>query len=335
MTDQQMPDQQIDARLREAGERWRAANSGTTPAVELDEIEDLPPVRHAARRSRFLMVAAAAAIVGLVAGGAFVLRGGSSPHPAPNAESSGLERTVWMITGLDGNTPTQRSTATLYIDGNGHLVADDECRVVGATVTQSGQHLTMRDVSVRFRSCTDQYGPGVYDKGTEILRGPATYSIDGNSLTITRAGTGTLHLQAATADLAQPSLDTPTITDTNWLRPDGSSLRIADDGSVASPCAGGRATLDASSVRISSCPDWDGTWQWSILGNRLELKSVNETRDLTWQPVDEAITDPAHLIGPTWHLRAVAGEPPATPSASLRFTADSVTSNDGCASVTR
>src|SRR5689334_6004718 len=219
-----MTDEQMDARLRAAGQRWRERSDGDTVVAELPDVAEELPSLSPHRRRTWFVAAAAAAVVALIAGLTFALRG-EPRHGTPNAETAGLEGVVWLLPATR-DMGSSAPPPTLYIGRDGTLVADDECRLIGGHATVIGQRLTLRDFVVRLKQCTDQYGSGFYDKGTNVLRGPAKYSINSAGLTITRAGFGSLHFVTAPKDVLPPSLDVPTLTDTNWRAPDGKTLRI-------------------------------------------------------------------------------------------------------------
>src|SRR3954462_8570335 len=112
-----MTDEQMDARLRAAGERWRNDNT-TVVAVEEPVIEE--PIQvvpgRLARRRWGLLASAAAVAAALVVGGTFLLRG-TPAGPTPTGDPAALEGHVWPLTDSQGVDPT----ATLYVDRHGNL----------------------------------------------------------------------------------------------------------------------------------------------------------------------------------------------------------------------
>ena len=202
-----MTDEHMDARLRAAGERWRADNEAAAgvdvaATVAASETEILAP---APRRPRHWGLFASAAVVtaALVVGGALVLPGGDHPTGNPELNNAGLVGRVWELVGYeDADLPSQSppgpppqlqlrdsSNATFYIGPDGQLVADDSCAVLGAKADVGSGQLTVTDQVVRYRSCTDTVGDMVFTSGrTDVLDGTADYQIDGNSMTISRAG---------------------------------------------------------------------------------------------------------------------------------------------------
>src|SRR5205807_9718013 len=88
-----MTDEQLDARLRAAGEAWRAAND---PSIAVPSGLDeplMPPGRSHPHGPRRTAVFAAAAVVtaALVAGAGFLLSGGNTHKRATDAAATPLE----------------------------------------------------------------------------------------------------------------------------------------------------------------------------------------------------------------------------------------------------
>lgn len=338
MTDQRMDDQQMEGRLRAAGERFRAGNPGTdVPADVADATDVTPIVPH--RRSRYLLVAAAAAVVVLVVGLTLALRGSTHAPPPPSVDNAGLQGNVWLVSN-DGRP----STAALYISRTGELVADDDCRLIGAKTRVVGGRLTLSDVTVRLKACTDQYGPGFYDKGTRVLRGPASFRIDSKGMTITRPGVGSLRFVLAQTPIPPPSLDVPTLTGTDWVAPNGKVLHIdPTTGQLSGGYCSGRAVVRATGVHFVGCAQFSpATYQALLSGATLTLQRVpldlgppDPRRDLrfTWQSLDASIIDPASLTGRTWHLQTVNGSPAS--SGSLSIDGSQAVVDDGCTTYRR
>jgi heat shock protein HslJ len=143
-----------------------------------------------------------------------------------------------------------------------------------------------------------------------VLRGPATFSIDADSLTIARKGVDTLRFVPAPQGVAPPSLDVPTLTDTTWLAPDGKTMRIdAATGDVTGSYCTGRATTVGPAVRFTGCaPTGTKRYLMVVAGPTLVLTSGGHTLRFAWQPADATI-DPAALANRTWTLESVAGKP--------------------------
>ncbi len=330
-----MTDERMDARLRAAGQRWRAGTDGDTALAEVPEIDEelLAPPR---RRRTWLVAAAGAAVVALVAGLAIGLRG-QPRHAPPSADTAGLQGVVWLLQGAPGT----RSTATFYVGHDGNLVADDECRLIAGHASVTASRLTVSDPVVRYKGCTDQYGPGFYDSGTKLLRGSSAYSIDSSGLTIKR-GSGSLHFVPAAKAVPPPSLDVPTLTDTTWRAPDGKTLRIdAASGTISGTICAGRATVAGPAVTFTGCgPTGQGTYLASISGTALTLEAqtidpgfsgMSPQLTFQWEPTS-AVIDPSALTDHIWTLDAVAGRPAS--AGTLKIADGTAAVDDGCRSFT-
>ena len=333
-----MTDQQIDARLRAAGERFRT-ETDAAETVDISELAATPERRHAPRRSHLVLGAAAAAVVALVVALTLALRGSTHPSP-PSVDSAGLLGNVWLV-----STDGRPSTAALYISRSGVLVADDECRVIGARAAVAGSRLSITDVTVRLKPCTDQYGPGFYDAGTRVLLGSATFHIDDRGMTITHAGVGSLRFVLAPTPIPPPSLDVATLTGTDWVAPSGKILHIdPGTGQLSGGYCRGRATLAGPSVTFENCSSTlHGGYLASVAGATLTLTPAPSHAPFPvkprpklrfeWRPLDGSIIDPASLTGRTWHLQTVDGSPAS--AGSLRIAGGAAVVDDGCATYRR
>jgi heat shock protein HslJ len=260
-----MTDEHMDARLRAAGERWRNENS-TAAVIEPTAVADPIPVaanRPPTRRRWGLFASAAAVAAALVVGGTFLLRGTHS-GPTPTGDTAALEGHVWLLTdshGLD-------STATLYIDRDGNLVADDDCTLIGGKATVEGDTMTVTDQVVRGKSCTDHSGPAYLDDGAAILDGASTFTITSDGLTITENGKE-LRFLLAPANTPIPTLEFPTLVGADWLlvsAKDGNgetvkvagepSLHIDDNGTLSGSdgCNSLNGTVTVHDDRITFGP---------------------------------------------------------------------------------
>ena len=261
-----------------------------------------PPGR---RRPRVLLAVAAAAVVLLVAGIVVGLR--SSQHGVqPTGDNAGLVDNVWLV------SPNGKpSTASFYISRTGVLVADDECRLIGAKAVVSSTRITVTDLSVRLKPCTDQYGAGFYDKGTRVLRGTSTFRIDEAGLTITHAGVGSLHLALAQTPIPPPTLDIPTLTGADWLTPQRKVLHIdPTTGRLSGGWCTGRGLVTGSSVQFTGCPaTGTGRYRAAISGTTLTLTaSSGHTLVFFWRPTGASVVDQSAVGDRTWRLETVAGQ---------------------------
>lgn len=341
-----MSDEHMDARLRAAGEHWRAANEepagvdvAKAAAVEEHEITDVP---HRRPRRVGLLASAAVIAAALVVGGTIALSDVGSRHGGDSAGTAGIQGRVWQLRGY-GDQVRDGSGATFYIDSHGDLVADDTCDLYLAKAKVDGNSLTVTGGVDRYRSCTDSVGEVVFTNGgTKVLRGTSTYAIHGTSLTITRGGTS-MHLAALPAGTPPPTSDIPTFRGAHWTLAKAVDKRgtpvqidkdtpffVADDGTLAASdgCNGlpGTVTGDGPRVRITGgahteigCPSatllesvLTGYVREQVIGASLTItKAGVGTLTYRWVPSDAAAHDPKQLYGVDWRLASVAGAAPA------------------------
>jgi heat shock protein HslJ len=331
----------MDARLRQAGESWRATSGAQAVSDPVDVQPLSTPGRPEARRRRTGLLASAAVVAAaLVAGGGVLvanLTGGN--HRSANMDSAPLVGTVWELVGVDDVT-LQSSFSTLYIK-DGKLVTDDSCTLFGAHVSVDAQRLVVSDPQTRYYNCTDSVGELTFQPNV-FLANPR-YELTGDGLTISGAGS-TLHLIPGTP-LPAPTLDVPTFTDTDWRlvqATDANGAASPVDGDLGFRVEGGRFTADEGCNKLSG----DVTYQ----GPQAELKTVDSTAlpcpspqpyqtvmqtvfqpgavdvriqggaltlgragagSLTyaWVPSDANATDPSAMVGHDWQLSSVAGAP--------------------------
>jgi heat shock protein HslJ len=366
-----MTDNQMDARLHRAGEAWRSTAgpaSETEPTIDAESLAG--PATAIPRRFRRTGLFASAAIVAaaLVAGGTVLISNIGGNGKATDASAPALEGTVWRLVGYGNDQSMANSLATLYIGKDGQLVADDGCNLIGAHVnTENGRLGVSGRVDVRYYECTDSVGEVTFTRALDILPAFPTYKIDGDQLTISDAS-GTMHLAAA-PDLPAPTLDVPTFLGSTWqlmqitdgqgndhpvtgtptLRVDNGNLtssygcntvssEVALDGhqltlkglagSAVGPC-------EASSTAAAIEQVFAGaTVHEQVDGTVLTIKGDGAGMlTYQWVPSDTAATDPANLIGRTWHLVSIAGNAAAA-DVTLRVEKDgAVTGRDGCQSL--
>jgi heat shock protein HslJ len=358
-----MTDEQMDARLRRAGETWRAANGPSAGPADFDELLVTPGTPHP-RRTALLVVAAAVAAA-LVAGAGFLLAGGNSHKRSTDSAATPLEGTVWRLVD-DGHRRAANSLATLYLSKDGRLVADDECTVLDLQVDVRGGSLMPTRTNVRQRDCVDATGGPVFDRSSAVFIGRIGYRVDGPRLTLSIIGTE-LHLVAA-PELPRPSADVPTRVGATWrlvkvldvrgtdhpvagnptFRIDNDRL-VASDGcnTLSGSVAPDGGPLDNGGLAITemACADPTATAtaavvdavlngrppEYAVNGTTLTLKK-DHVGELTyrWVPEDDRSVDSKSLVGRTWHLASIAGVP-AAGEATLRVGADNrISWNDGC-----
>ncbi|MGN6606558.1 MAG: META domain-containing protein [Jatrophihabitans sp.] len=283
-------DLRLDARLRAAGERWRAATdiastdstaasavaaataAGDEELLDVGRVHDLATPR-GRRRATWLLSAAAVAAAAVGIGFAVSGPGGGGhgrPVATSEAGSSGLDGTSWRLSTLtvDGRRATIAGSPTLAFDG-GKISGSNGCNFFGGTVSVDGDTMTIGDLAETANGCLPAPGATGPDSITtinEILQGSVHWSIDAGRLTIT-SDHGTL-VYVAVATPASNGL-----TDVDWtLRsagdpkgttvaaPPGVTLHIDSKGAFVAGdgCAGlsGTATIDrdTATVRLNPTP---------------------------------------------------------------------------------
>src|SRR3954468_2931619 len=119
-----MTEEQMDARLRAAGDAWRTANDRPAaiptaiPTLEPAGLVPPAPARRPRRHVTALLASAAVVATALVAGGAILLGHTSDDkHRVTNTdEAATLRGTTWRLLGYDGDQRRLNSTATLSVD---------------------------------------------------------------------------------------------------------------------------------------------------------------------------------------------------------------------------
>ncbi len=371
-----MSDELMNARLHAAGERWRAANSAAAQPARIGQAAAAPtetieaPFDGPHRRRRWTLVASAAAVVAALGIGTGFLVNSLSGTTDGATDAAGVRGTVWQLVGYGGAAAADSSLATLHIDARGHLVADDDCAVIGGSVDLGSGSLTVSNQIVRYRSCIDQHGTSFGERGRTILAGRSSYTIDGGMLTIKHAGQPAMHLVAAPAWLPAPTLDVPTFVGADWqllsakdssgrsmrVTP-AASLHVADNGrfTAGDGCntLSGRLTSSAGRVRIGGgvaateigCPGsiakltglvdsmLSGTVNEVVAGGVLTITKPGVGELVyRWAP-ESGAADPDSLAGVTWQLVGVA-RARVVAGASLRFGGNAATfsATDGCRS---
>jgi heat shock protein HslJ len=205
-----MTDDLMDARLRDAGARWRAASTADAPGPAAIRIA--PPVRH--RRRWVAAVSAAVVAAGLAVGGVLLATGGNSggTHVAAPQSTTPLVGTRWQLREMvdrDGRTSNAARTAYLQISGNDQLAGSDGCNSIGGTVRVSRDTIDFRGISSTAMACLDRTVSRTASAvDAVVVAGTARYRLGNGTLTITRPGAGTLVYAAAGADSTNGDPDT-------------------------------------------------------------------------------------------------------------------------------
>lgn len=220
-------DDQMDAQLRDAGQRWRAANPGSTPGVDFDVLSPQTVSGPAASRNRWLVVASAAVLVMAVAlGGTWLATNRTHNHPQPvgvgdgSAEPTtwggltGTEWTIFDVTTESANSSDSHnasgSSASLHIHSDGTFTGSDGCNSLSGTVQITASTLTFGPVATTEIGCLDSDVTTIATAIDRILQGQVTWSVNnagqGHDLSINHAGVGSL-IYFEAAPPAQPVTD--------------------------------------------------------------------------------------------------------------------------------
>jgi heat shock protein HslJ len=360
-----MTDDQMDARLRRAGEMWRAAEPSAPMANGPAEDHPIAAVERPRRAHRIGLLASAAVVVAaLIAGGAFVVGGFGGNGSDKTTGAAALKGTVWRLVGYDHQQQQTNSLSTFYISDEGRLVADDSCTVVVASARTDGGRLQLGTVESRYVGCADAVGSLTFDRGLATLTSHPAWSVDGKDLTISHGGDPTLHLRAA-PELVAPSADRPVMPGAKWrlvqiLADDGDrkvygspTLEIKNGRLTASDgcnSLGGEVTVDGrrlttkelastaigctSQVGLSAAVI-DGVLgggpTWYIGANQLNLvKKGVGSLVYDWVPDDDIAVAAASMTGRKWVLASVAGVPAAAPATLAVDAHGHATGTDGC-----
>jgi heat shock protein HslJ len=225
-----MTDDDLDARLSDAGSRWRERNASATP-IDFHAVADAaagaedgadadvgsqplplipdPPARKHRRSTRILLAASAAVVVAVVASVLAVQLGGSSGGNSPAAQGgTPLTGTDWQLVATSKSGAATGTNATLHVTDSGELSGNDGCNAFGGRVSVSSDQLDIGRVMHTMMACLGANGTVGQAVDAVLSGGTVQYAIDGDTLTITKAGAGTL---TYTAQPRQPA--TPATTD--------------------------------------------------------------------------------------------------------------------------
>ncbi|HZY76725.1 MAG TPA: META domain-containing protein [Jatrophihabitantaceae bacterium] len=351
-----MTDDELDARLSDAGSRWRDRNTeaarvdcGAIPANDsadaADESADsqpLPlipdsPAPKRSRRTRILVAASAAVIVAVVASVLAVqLGGGSSGGNSPAAQGgTPLTGTNWQLVATQHGAVDTGTNATLHVASSGELSGNDGCNAFGGRVSISADALTLGRVVHTMMGCLGANGTVGQAVDAVLSGGTVQYAIDGDTLTITKAGTGTLTYTAQRQQATPATTDPAAITGPDWVlntvqfgdniaqaygtassAPAGAQLKFADSrlvGSDGCNSFAAMADLGSGTVEVSdlayttsvACPDvsnWNwtlvlkGATHWTLTGDQLTITDAHNGK-LVFTEVPDGGTLPAPITG--------------------------------------
>ena len=204
-----LTDDDLDTRLRAAGERFRARAS---------EPARVTPPRHTRRRRMPLLTAAASAavVIGLVVA-ITQLTGRSAPHGgAAPGHATPITGVHWHLTAAadaKGNSVPVTGQVELFID-NATLTANDGCNAIGGPVQLRGNELRFGNLISTAMGCL---GAGEQVRVVDaVLRDTVSYAIEGGTLTLTKPGTGSLTYSGAKPTPTTPP-DPGALATRRWL----------------------------------------------------------------------------------------------------------------------
>jgi heat shock protein HslJ len=328
-----MTDEQMDARLRAAGKRWRTANTAVAEPSEPSEVELAPPAPN--RRRNWWAIASAAVVVAALALGGILF---ARSHDNGNSASKNI-----ALTGVTWTDPDSNG-AVVFLDGAARLTGF--CGTTTLPLRVDGDHLTIGTKSLGIGAgCTlpgikrtpaqqRQYNQQqrALARFLRIVHGPATWSIAGDHLTLTKPGVGVITLVTNGAPapqlvgtqwrLTRYYYDGATTSD-HRVSGQAADLDIDADGSfVASDDCGlitGTAYVGRDRVRFvskSTCIDpgfapstalvdavLSGPVTYTINGDQLFLQTQGAM--LTYRAVPTPLTDPAGQLIGSWRLETI------------------------------
>jgi heat shock protein HslJ len=185
-----LTDDELDIRLRAAGERFRARTTEPARAT--------PPRRTPRRLTPILATIASAAAVAALVFGIMQLtsRPGSPARPAVGSSISiaGVHWRLVAVTDASGTPVTVTRQVELFVDvtgGTGKISASDGCNAIGGPARLvGGRELVLGDLISTTMACP---GTGEQQRVIDaVLRGTVSYRVDGGTLTLTREGAGSL-----------------------------------------------------------------------------------------------------------------------------------------------
>ena len=208
-----MSDDLMDARLRAAGERWRAADGTAVPPAQSPFTpRPTPVVRH---RTRWVAAVSAAVIAAaLVVGGAVLLANrdtngtpiagpqpsqshGSAPPPSNPPGAAPLVGTRWQLTQMINRAGSHPAAGQAYLQfTKNRFVGSDGCNALGGTAIVSAHTIELSDVFSTLMACPRSTAGQVSGM---LMSGTIEYRIAGSSLVLMRGAEGTLVYRAASS----------------------------------------------------------------------------------------------------------------------------------------
>ncbi len=187
-----MTDERMDARLHDAGARWREAHDRAAHIADEDEVplQRTADGRRPARRTTTLLSVAALAVVA-VAGTWLALRPGSSSQSVAAAR---LTSTDWILAGYNGTTVRYDSADRFRLTiKDGQILGNDGCNAFSGPVDVSGHTLRLHGLAGTLAGCTAAAHSLPLQN---YFSGTVHWSVTGDTLTLTKDGVGTLTYRA-------------------------------------------------------------------------------------------------------------------------------------------
>jgi len=150
----------------------------------------------------------------------------TNPNPPPPDVPStpSLINTPWTlvtVTDADGTAIPVAGSGAFSIDANGHLKGNDGCNAMSGDVQLGDQTIDFGGgLAITEMACSDDNVMTTAQHVDAVLQGSVEWNIDGDQLTLHKAGVGTLVYRGGSSDsLAGPPLDNTTWTLTTIEEP--------------------------------------------------------------------------------------------------------------------
>jgi heat shock protein HslJ len=338
-----MTDDQMDARLRSAGEAWRAADpaavataESAVPTVAAGDPHDIDLTGARRRRHRWSVLASAAAVIVLAGGAAALVANvgsGGGKHPAVESSTSDLIGTKWAlvsITDSQGRDVPVAGNAGFVIDDANHLGGSDGCNSISGDVDVSGSTIGFGNgLATTEMACLDDNVMTTADHVDNMLSGDVTWSISGDQLTLTKDGTGSLVYRSTAAPTR--STDPSDLTGITWYLttiesgtgPDGTASSVPadltltiDEGHIGfndgcngsgGPVEVGDGTLDIGNVvsTLIGCPQdgFDRELIHKVLTGKVSWEIVGDQLTITKDGVGALVYERAATLDPLSQLK--------------------------------
>lgn len=196
-------DESMDARLRAAGERWRAATPAATAESGASEFEPLP--EPAPRRRTWIASAAAAAIVAAVGVGVGIFASGSGHQPVASGQRALPNQPSGTQSALQGVTWVNRATGVQVVFLADAVRLDDGCTNGLRALQVNGDQLSIGATVGPQSTCGGAGAPAAPTtpdpravaegrRFEQLLHGTSTWSVNGDTLALSRPGVGSTTL---------------------------------------------------------------------------------------------------------------------------------------------